>query len=378
MSGLNEPSPKRVLMQGNIAAAEGAIRAGCRFFAGYPITPSSEIMAEMAKLLGRHDGRFIQMEDEIASICAVIGASWSGVKAMTATSGPGFSLMQEALGYAYFTETPMVLVDVQRAGPGTGQATHVGQGDVMQVRYGSHGDVFPIALCPASVQEMYDLTIRAFNLSERFRVPAFVMADEAVGHLREPCAFHSDFEVEHRDRYGDGAPFGSHAPDGVPPMPAFGDGKKLMVTGSTHNPEGFRKVDDPEIHDALVTRLMRKTEDHKDEIVEVEEHLLADAEIAFFAYGISARTALAAARRLRDKGIKAGLLRAKTLWPFPDKAVAELGDAVRAIVVPELNKGMFAGVCRAHTAAPVHSVTQTNGKTIEPQKLVDFVQEVLR
>ncbi len=378
MPGLNEPSSRRVLMQGNIAAAEGAIRAGCRFFAGYPITPSSEIMVQMAKLLGSNDGRFIQMEDEIASICAVIGASGSGVKAMTATSGPGFSLMQEALGYGYFTETPMVLVNVQRAGPGTGQATHVGQGDVMQARYGTHGDVFPIALCPASVQEMYDLTIRAFNLSERFRVPTFVMADEAVGHLREPCALHGGFEIEHRNRHGEGAPFGSDAPDGVPPMPAFGDGKKLMVTGSTHNPEGFRKVDDPEIHDALVTRLMRKTEDHRGEIVEVEEFFLDDAEVAFFAYGISARTALAAARRLRKMGVRAGLLRTKTLWPFPEEAVAQLGRRVRAIVVPELNKGMFAGVCRAHAAAEVHSVTQTNGKTIEPGRLVTFVQEVLK
>jgi 2-oxoglutarate ferredoxin oxidoreductase subunit alpha len=368
--------PPAQLLQGNIAAAEGAIRAGCRFFAGYPITPSSEIMLRTSELLRERGGVFIQMEDEIASICAVIGASWSGAKAMTATSGPGFSLMQEGLGYAYFTETPLVLIDVQRAGPATGQATHVAQGDVMQYRYGSHGDVFPIALAPWSVQEMYDLTIRAFNLAERFRTPVFVASDEAVGHARENAVLHDDYEVVDRVREGDGTPFGTDAPDGVPVMPAFGDGRDLMVTGSTHDPKGFRKVDDPMVHDALVTRLMRKVMDHTDEIVEVDAHLLDDAEIAFVAYGISARTSIAAVKRLRAKGVKAGLLRLKTLWPFPERQVRELGERVRAIVVPELNKGMIAGVVRGCTKAEVLSITQTNGKTIDPSRAVRFVEEI--
>jgi len=370
------PGSRELLLQGNVAVAEAAIRAGCRFFAGYPITPSSEIMVRMAELLRARDDVFIQMEDELASICAVIGASWSGAKAMTATSGPGLSLMQEALGYAYFTETPLVLVDVQRAGPATGQATHVAQGDVMQLRYGSHGDVFPIAVVPWSVQECYDLTIRAFNLAERYRVPTFLATDEAVGHMRENVILHDDFQIVDRAREGAGDPFGSDLPDGVPAMPAFGEGRQLLVTGSTHNPKGFRKVDDPEIHDALVTRLMRKTMDHVDDIVDTEGHLLDDAEIAFFAYGISARSALAATNRLRARGVKAGLLRTRTLWPFPARQVTELGSRVRAIVVPELNKGMFADVARGFTDVPVHAVTQTNGRTIKPERLVRFVEEL--
>ena len=367
-----------ILMQGNAAAAEAAVRAGCSFFAGYPITPSSEIMARIAQLLRARGGTFIQMEDEIASICAVIGASWSGAKAMTATSGPGFSLMQEGLGYAYFTETPLVLIDVQRAGPATGQATHVSQGDVMQYRYGSHGDVFPIALAPWSVQETYDLTARCFALSERFRVPVFLATDEAIGHLREDVRLHDDLEVADRVRSNDGTPFGSDLPDGVPPMPAFGDGASLLVTGSTHDARGFRKVDDPAAHDALVTRLMRKVEDHADEIIELEERWLDDAEIVLFAYGVSARSALAAVRRLRERGVRAGLLRTKTIWPFPARALADLPPSVRALVVPELNKGMLAGVARGCTAVPVHPVTQTDGHIIAPGRLVGFVEELSR
>jgi 2-oxoglutarate/2-oxoacid ferredoxin oxidoreductase subunit alpha len=368
--------PAAQLLQGNVAAAEGAIRAGCRFFAGYPITPSSEIMLRMSELLRERGGVFIQMEDEIASICAVAGASWSGAKAMTATSGPGFSLMQEGLGYAYFTETPLVLIDVQRAGPATGQATHVAQGDVMQYRYGSHGDVFPIALAPWSVQEMYDLTIRAFNLAERFRTPVFLAADEAVGHMRENAVLHDDYEVVDRVRTGDGDPFGSPDPAGIPVMPAFGDGRDLMVTGSTHDAKGFRKVDDPNVHDALVTRLQRKVMDRAKELVDVDAHMLRNAEIAFVSYGISARTSIAAVKRLRAKGVKAGLLRLRTLWPFPEREVARLGEKVRAIVVPELNKGMIASVVRGCTPTEVLSITQTNGKTIDPERVVRFVEEM--
>lgn len=296
---------------------------------------------------------------------------------MTATSGPGFSLMQEGLGYAYFTEAPLVLVDVQRAGPATGQATHIAQGDVMQYRYGSHGDYYPIALSPWSVQEAYDMTIRCFNLAEKYRVPVFLATDEGIGHARENCELHDDFEVINRVREGDGPPFGHDQPDGVPPMPAFGDGVALMVTGSTHNPQGFRKVDDPEIHDALVTRLMRKTLDHTDDIVETEDFYLDDAEIVFLSFGISARTAIAAVRRLRDRKIKAGLLRTLTLWPFPEKQVAEIGKRARAIVVPELNKGMLASVARSYSEAPVHQINQTNGMALEPSVLVRYVEENL-
>ena len=222
-------------LSGNEAAAEGALAAGCRFYAGYPITPSSELMERMSVRMGEVGGVFIQMEDEIASISAVIGAAWAGAKAMTATSGPGFSLMQEAMGYAAFTETPCVVIDVQRAGPCTGQATRVGAGDIMQAHWGSHGDYQIVALSPWSVQEMYTLTVRAFNLSERYRVPAVVLAEEAVGHLRETIRVAGRIEVWDRKKEKGGSPFGTEEEDLVPPMPAFGEGERLAVTGSTHD-----------------------------------------------------------------------------------------------------------------------------------------------
>ena len=255
-------------LSGNEAAAEGAIAAGCRFYAGYPITPSSEIMERMPLRLREAGGVFIQMEDEIASISAVIGASWAGAKAMTATSGPGFSLMQESIGYAAFTETPCVIVDVQRAGPCTGQATKVGSGDIMQAKWGSHGDYQVIALSPWSVQEMYDLTLRAFNLSERYRVPAMVLSEETVGHLRENISIPARIEVWDRKKGKGEAPFGTKEEDGVPPMPAFGEGERLAITGSTHDAYGFRKTDEPEVHAELVERINRKIIKNRQKIVE--------------------------------------------------------------------------------------------------------------
>jgi 2-oxoglutarate ferredoxin oxidoreductase subunit alpha len=365
------------ILMGNQAAAEGALAAGVGFYAGYPITPSSEIMEELAARLPAAGGTFIQMEDEIASISAVIGAAWAGTKAMTATSGPGLSLMMEALGYAAFTETPLVLVDVQRAGPATGQATRVGSGDILQVRYGSHGDICPIALSPWSVQEMYDLTIRAFNLSERYRAPTFVLADEGIGHLRESVLLHRDFELVERVREVDQPPFGCEAPDGVPPMPAFGDGAALMVTGSTHDAWGYRRVDIPEPHAALVDRINRKVLDHTDEICIQERYLLDDACVAIVAYGFTARSAIAAVKQLRKDGQRVGLLRLTTLWPFPERALSELGVAVDAIVVPEMNRGQVAGLIRQNVDCPVHGLSQTNGEVIEPATIAARVREVL-
>ena len=244
-------------LQGDEAAAEGAIAAGCRFYAGYPITPSSEVMVAWSSAWRDVDGVFIQMEDEIGSIGALIGASWAGAKALTATAGPGISLMTEGIGYAVLTETPCVIIDVQRAGPSTGQATRPGQGDVMQVKWGAHGDNEIVALAPWSVQEMYELTIKAFNFAERFRVPAFVLADEAVGHLRETCVSE---EVEVYDRFKAPGlpPFGTDDPGGVPPMPAFGEGENLLVTGSTHDGRGFRKTADPRSTGGWSERLVRK------------------------------------------------------------------------------------------------------------------------
>lgn len=365
------------LVQGNIAIAEGAIRAGCRFFAGYPITPSSEIMTRMSQLLRDNDGVFIQMEDEIASICSVIGASWTGAKAMTATSGPGLSLMQEAIGYGYFTETPMVVVDVQRAGPATGQATHVSQGDVMQLKYGTHGDVYPIVLAPWSVQECFDLTVRAFNLAETYRLPVFIAADEAIGHLRENAVIPESVDVVNRVSVGSSEPFDTDEPAGVPPMPAFGDGTALQVTGSTHDGKGFRKVDDPHVHEKLVTRLMNKTLGAVDHIVHTESLYLDDAQVGIFAYGICARTALAAVKQLREMGIAAGMLRPKTLWPFPSKQVAQKFMHTKMVIIPELNTGMMSLLAKGECPVPVHSINQTNGMVMSPGRIVQVVKELL-
>jgi 2-oxoglutarate ferredoxin oxidoreductase subunit alpha len=366
------------ILMGNQAAAEGALAAGCNFYAGYPITPSSEIMEMMAERLPQQGGVFIQMEDEIASVSAMIGASWAGARSMTATSGPGLSLMMEGLGYAAITETPCVLVDVQRAGPATGQATRVGSGDILQVRYGSHGDYCPIALSPWSVQEMYDMTGQAFNWAERYRVPVFVMADEGIGHLRESVTLHNRFEKFERVRDPSKPPFGTDSKDGVPSMPIFGDGASLMITGSTHDPWGFRRVDDPEPHERLVDRINRKILDHAQDICQVEGVMLEDAEVGVLAYGFTGRSAISAVKTLRSKGIKAGLLRLKTLWPFPEKEVTELGRRVRRIVVPEMNRGQVAGVAAQFVDTDVVSLSQTNGEVIEPKEIVERVEEVMR
>ena len=361
-------------LMGNIACAEAAIIAGCRFYGGYPITPSSEIMERMASRLGEVGGTFIQMEDEIASICAVIGASWAGLKAMTATSGPGFSLMQEAIGYAAWTETPCVIVDIQRAGPCTGQATKVGSGDIMQARYGSHGDYTPIALSPWSVQEIYDMTIRAFNLAERFRVPAFVMSDEAVGHLRENVRLHEDLGIAQRKKKPGAAPFGTDDPDGVPPMPSFGEGENLMVTGSTHDPWGFRKVDHPDTHARLVERINRKIDSGRKDIIEVETYAMDDARAAVVAYGFTARSAVAAVKSVRKGGGKVGLVRLKTLWPFPDRELDSCLGGVEKVLVPEMNRGQVAMMVRGCCGAEVIHYGQTNGKVIE----LETIEEELR
>ncbi len=301
-------------MSGNEAAAEAAVAAGCRFYAGYPITPSSEIMESLAQLLPAHDGAFIQMEDEIGSIAAVAGATWSGVKAMTATSGPGVSLMQECLGYAAFTETPLVVIDVQRAGPSTGQATKVGGGDIMTVKCGSHGDYQVVAFAPWSVEEMFTLTVEAFNAAEMLRVPAFVLAEEATGHLFERVDTPSTVRVYDREYRPGEPPFDTDDPDGVPSMPRFGQGEDLLVTVSTHNGLGFRKVEDPVVHDRLVRRLNRKVLARKDELCRHETYFLDDARLVVVACGFTARSALRAVKLARQAGLPVGMLRFITLW----------------------------------------------------------------
>jgi 2-oxoglutarate ferredoxin oxidoreductase subunit alpha len=374
---MKTPFPKgNHYFSGNEAAAEGAIAAGCRFYAGYPITPSSEIMERMAFRLKEVGGVFIQMEDEIASISAVIGASWAGAKAMTATSGPGFSLMQESIGYAAFTETPCVIIDVQRAGPCTGQATRVGSGDIMQAKWGSHGDYQVIALSPWSVQEMYELTLRSFNLSERYRVPTLVMADEAIGHLRENLSTRAKVEVWDRKKKRGSPPFGTEEEEGVPPMPAFGEGERLLITGSTHDALGFRKTDDPEVHAILVDRINQKILKNRNRIIETEGYFLEDSEEAILAYGFTARTSLYSVNQLRKEGMKVGMLRLKTLWPFPEEAVSELGKRVKKVIVPEMNLGQVAGEVRKFCPGDVIPINQMNGEVIRPEKILETLKKI--
>jgi len=361
---------------GNEAATEGAIAAGCRYYGGYPITPSSEIMERIAVRLKEVDGVFMQMEDEIASICSVIGAVWAGAKAMTATSGPGFSLMQEAIGYAAFTETPLVIVNVQRAGPGTGQATRVGSGDHMQAKWGSHGDYQVIALSPWSVQEMYDQTIEAFNLAEQYRVPVFLMAEEAVGHLRERMDVKPRVRIVNRIKKKGAPPFGTPEDDGVPPMPSFGEGENLLVTGSTHNEMGIRKTDDGKAHERLVVRINKKILRHRQEIIQTEAYSVDEADVVVISYGFTARSALFAVERLRKEGKKVGLLRLKTIWPFPEEVIREVGKKTKKIFVPEMNRGQMAGEILKYAEGDVFSYCQTDGEIIHPHKIMEQVRSL--
>jgi 2-oxoglutarate ferredoxin oxidoreductase subunit alpha len=362
---------------GNEAVAEGAIAAGCRYYAGYPITPSSEIMERISVRFKEVHGVFMQMEDEIASICSVIGAVWAGAKAMTATSGPGFSLMQEGIGYAALTETPLVIVNIQRAGPGTGQATRVASGDLMQAKWGSHGDYYIIAFSPWSVQEMYDQTIEAFNLAEQYRVPVFVMGDEAIGHLRERVEVKATLTVFNREKKKGAPPFGTDQNDGIPPMPSFGEGEKLLVTGSTHNEIGIRKTDDPEVHSRLVNRINKKILNNRDRIIQADSYHLEDAEVIVVSYGFTARSALFAIEQLRKEGKKVGLLRLKTIWPFADEIIHDIGQKAKKIFVPEMNRGQLIGEVMKYAPCEVIPYNQTNGEIIHPHQIINEVRRLV-
>lgn len=326
------------VLLGDEACALAALAAGCRFFAGYPITPATEIMEYMAGHMPEAGGVFIQMEDEIASMAAVIGASWCGFKAMTATSGPGFSLMQENIGYAAMTETPCVIVDVMRSGPGTGQATKGAQGDVYQARYGSHGDYEIIALSPSSVQETYDLTIRAFNLSEEYRVPVILLMDGEIGHVRERFVPHAPMVVDRKGPEKNERELFGYSGKRVAPMPAFGSGLSVHVTGSSHKADGMRDVVSREVHDNLVWGLCNKIRDNADKIVGVKEHFTKDAEKVIISFGASARPSLSAVLKSREGGKKVGLLQLTTIWPFADRGIAKFSD--RELLVVEMNTGM--------------------------------------
>ncbi len=363
-------APGKHFMSGNIACAEGALAAGCRFYAGYPITPSSEIMEHMSIRLNQVKGVFIQMEDEIGSISAMIGATWAGTKAMTATSGPGFSLMLEGIGYALMTETPCVIVNVQRAGPATGQATRPGQGDVMQARWGAHGDYRIIGISPWSVQEMYDLTIEAFNYAERYRVPVIVLADEVIGHLKESLYIKPEIKVFSRVESGPNPPFGTDTEDGVPPMPRFGQGTKLLVTGSTHNEFGYRKVSDPNVQERLVKRLCAKIDNHQTEIIRTESYYTEDCESLLVSCGASARSAYAAMQKARQEGIKVGLFRFITIWPFAENELKRAAKNCKRVLVPEMNRGQLVQeIQRCLCDKKVISLPKTRGEAIYPEEI---------
>ena len=330
----------RHFVLGNIACAEGALRVGCKFFAGYPITPASEISHHIALELPKEGGVFLQMEDEIASIASIIGASWAGAKSMTATSGPGYSLMMENIGYAHMTETPCVIVNVQRSGPSTGQATLPGQQDIFQAKYGSHGDYEVIALSPWSVQEMFDLTVRAFNLAEAYRTPVMLMSDGMIGHMKEKLIVPEKVEIVERKKptSKDSTPFGTDDPSGVPEMPIFGEGHKLLVTGSTHRPTGVRDYS-PNYHQMLVNRIRGKILNAEPQLRDIHTELLEDAEIVVVSFGASARPCYEAIQMARKEGINVGLFRLKTLWPFPKEVVKELASKVDSVLVVEMNVG---------------------------------------
>ena len=332
-------------MMGDVACAEGAISVGCRFFAGYPITPATEIAERMAERMPQVAGTYIQMEDELASMITILGASWGGVKAMTATSGPGFSLMMENLGLGIMTETPCVLVNVQRGGPSTGLPTLLAQGDMMQARWGSHGPYEIIALAPSSPQELFDLTIRAFNLSEKYRTPVLVMTDAEVGHMTEKVVIPPPEEVETFSRRKPTVPPNEYLPyeaddDLVPPMANAGEGYRFHTTGLTHDERGYPAMD-AEAQEKLITRLVEKIRRNKDDIIQLEENGLEDAEVVVCSYGISARTALWPVELARREGIRVGTLRLITVWPFPEERIRELAGRVKAFVVPELNYGQI-------------------------------------
>ncbi len=362
------------LVQGNEACVRGALAAGCNFYAGYPITPSSEIAELMVRFLPDAGGVFVQMEDEIASLATVIGASLAGSRAMTATSGPGFSLMQEHIGFATMAEVPCVVVNVMRGGPSTGLPTSPSQGDVMQARWGTHGDHPSIVLAPSSVGEVFNLTVKAFNLAERFRTPVTLIYDEIIGHTRESVVFPDSVDIISRPRpNGDPSTFLPKAapPDGVPPMPAFGDGYRFHVTGLTHDERGFPTTD-PGQAGALITRIHDKITNHQEEITEIETFMLDDAEIAIFAYGFVGRSAHEAVLRAREAGIRVGMIRPLTLWPFPYHQVGEVAAQVDTLLVAEMNLGQLIGEVERAAAGRSEIVghLRADGEPITPTDLV--------
>jgi len=368
------------LLQGNQAIAEGAFYAGARFYAGYPITPSSEIAEECSRRMPRIGGMYMQMEDEIASIAAIVGASLAGAKSFTATSGPGFSLMQENMGLAILAEVPCVVVNVQRSGPSTGLATKPAQADVMQIRWGRHGDQSMIALCPASVKECFTYTVKAFNFAEKFRVPVVLASDEVVAHMRENIVIPAPGEIEVVDRKKPSGPPEAYGPflpdeDGVAPLAAYGSDYVFHVSSSMHGPDGYSN-NDPGNAARRIEQLHQKIEKHRDEIVIVKTFDAEDADVLLIAFGVTTRASRAAALELRKRKIKAGVLQLVTLWPFADVEVAKFGGRAKTVVVTEMNySGQVAGEVQRvlGSGTDIRRVNSYNGRIITPQDIVKAV-----
>lgn len=370
-----------LFIQGNEACARGALYAGCRFYAGYPITPSSEIAEFLSVELPKVGGVFIQMEDEIASLSACIGASLGGLKAMTATSGPGFSLMQEAIGYAVMAEVPVVIVDAQRLGPSTGQPTSPSQGDVMQARWGTHGDHPIIALSPSSVREAFDLTVLAFNFSEKYRTPVILLMDEVIAHLRERVELPAPGQLEVIERIAPSVPPEWYFPyeetaSDVPPIVSFGEGYRYHVTGLIHDRSGFPTLRLDEIQ-PWVNRIFRKIEDHTNDIVRVQMEHTEDAKVAIVAYGATARAAWEAMNMARARRRRVGLVKLLTIWPFAEEEIDHIAEGVEKIIVPEMNRGQIRlevervarGRCR------VVGVNRADGEMVTPQQILAALGE---
>lgn len=374
--------PVKKLLQGNGACVEGAIYAGLDFYAGYPITPSTEIAETCARQLPRIGGRFIQMEDEIASMAAIVGASVSGRKTMTATSGPGYSLMLENIGYAYMTETPCVVVNVQRGGPSTGLPTKVSQSDTMQARWGTHGDFTSIAVAPSTVGDTITETIRAFNLAERFRTPVTILLDEVIGHSREIVTIPEPGEYEIINRVKptvkpeDFVPF-ELTPNGVSPMPAYGEGYRYNVTGLTHDPMGFATNRADEIFVKL-NKLRDKIDNYHDEILKLRLHMMDDAEIAFVTYGSVSRAALQATSLARQAGLKVGAIQLYTIWPFAYDQIRELCSKCKKVIVAELNMGQIVHEVNKVLCdgTELHTLQRYDGEILTPEQLLEKLEEV--
>lgn len=372
-------SPGIYFMRGNDACVEGALVAGCRYFAGYPITPSNEVSARMSRRLPQVGGYFIQFEDEIGSVMSVIGAANGGVKAMTATSGPGFSLMMESIGLAAMTETPIVIVDVQRGGPSTGLPTLVGQGEIMQAKWGSHGDYEVVAYLPNSPQEMFNLTIEAFNSAWKYRVPAIVLADQMVGQMVEKVIVppHEEIEIVEREKPKvppeEFLPFDSRYL--IPPMAVAGEGYKVHVTGLTHDDRGYPTTRH-EVSQRLVERLVRKIRDNEREIGKWEEVGVDDARLIVVAYGITSRSAMRAVREVKREGLKVGLFRPITAWPFPYWGLKKLTDSGAEVLVVEINMGQMVRVVKEHLDVKVHFMPWAPGTVPPPETIIEKIKEV--